>query len=251
MESTRISAAFIASDPSGPLHLNKVVSRTQVEELTAHLVERVIGPCQGALADAHIGPEDIDAVILVGGMTRMPAIRNKVRQIFGKEPTFPVNPDEAVALGAAIYAGIQGQEAEMAKFSLTDITPLSLGCATEGDVNSVIIRRGTRIPCENTERYTTVRDNQTAIRTHVTQGESPKASENANLGNYRLDGIPPKPKGVPVIATTYAIDGNGILTVTAKELETGNEVTITVADSCRLPEAEVERLRKELAEAST
>lgn len=246
MEETRISAAFIATDRTGPLHLNKEVSRAQIEEMTAHLVDLIVGPCQGAMADARIGPEDIDEVILVGGMTRMPAIRNKVRQIFGKEPTFPVNPDEAVAIGAAIHAGIQGRTAEMTRFSLTDITPLSLGCATHGDVNSVIIKRGTKIPCENTERYTTVRDNQTAIRTNVTQGENTKASENSNLGNYRLAGIPPKPRGVPVIETTYSIDGNGILTVTATELETGNEVTIVVEGSCRLPESEIERLRTEV-----
>ena len=246
-DQARISQGYIASDTSGPLHLNKTLTRTQMEEMVQHLVARLERPCQGAMADARVAPEDIDHVILVGGMTRMPAVRDKVREIFGQEPTSPVNPDEAVAIGAAIQAGIISGEAGMAEITLVDVTPLSLGCKLEGDRNSVIIPRGSSIPIVQMDEFTTVSDNQTIVLTNVTQGESSVASENHNLGDFRLAGIPPRPKGVPKIETTYAIDANGILTVTSRELESGNEVTITVEGSCRLSDSEVERMREELA----
>lgn len=248
MEKTWIRAPFIAADANGPLSLETEVSRFRLEEMTAHLVDRIVLPCQQAMKDAGIEPDDpkeIDEVILVGGMTRMPVIRDKVREIFGKEPTAPLNPDEAVATGAAIYAGIQSRSGEMSRFSLADITPLSLGCALRDDVNSIIIQRGTPIPCEETDSFETVTDYQTTAVSNVTQGESGTASANTNLGSYRLTGITARLKGETKIEITYAIDDNGILTVTAKERETNNEMTITVEGSCRLPESEVARLRAE------
>ena len=246
-DQARISQGYIASDASGPLHLNKTLTRSQMEEMVRPLIDRLERPCQGAMADAGVAPEDIDHVILVGGMTRMPAVRDKVREIFGQEPTSPVNPDEAVAIGAAIQAGIIGGEAGMAEVMLLDVTPLSLGCKLVNDVNDVIIPRGNTIPTMETKSYTTVKDNQTAILTNVTQGESPVASANHNLGDYKITGILPQPRGVPQIETTYAIDANGILTVTCRDLQTGNVVTITVEGSCRLPESEVVRMREELS----
>ena len=245
-DQARISQGYIAADASGPLHLNKTLTRSQMEEMVRPLIDRLGQPCQGAMADADVAPENIDHVILVGGMTRMPAVRDKVREIFGQEPTSPVNPDEAVAIGAAIQAGIISGEDGMAEIMLIDVTPLSLGCKLQDDRNSVIIPRGSIIPNMVTENYTTVSDNQTIVLTNVTQGESPVASENHNLGDFRLVGIPPKPAGIPRIATTYEVDANGILTVTSRELETGNEVTITVEGSCRLSESDVERMRDEL-----
>ena len=247
MDEVTISQPYVATDTRGPLNLKKTLTRPQMEEMVGPLTSRLEGPCLGAMADAGLGPEDIDHVILVGGMTRMPAVRSKVREIFGQEPTSPVNPDEAVAIGAAIQAGIISGEGRLSEVMLLDVTPLSLGCQLVNDRNDVIIPRGSTIPTLETKPYTTVSDNQSSVATYVTQGESTVASENHNLGDYQIRGIPPHPAGVPQIETTYAIDANGILTVTAREKETGNEVTIVVEGSCRLPESEVARMQEELA----
>ena len=247
-DQTRITQGYIASDASGPLHLNKTLTRSQLEEMVSPLLDRLEGPCQGAMADAGVGPEDIDHVILVGGMTRMPCVREKVREIFGQEPTSPVNPDQAVAIGAAIQGGIISGAGGMADVLVLDVTPLSLGCRLVDDRNDVIIPRNSTYPTMETKHYTTAFDNQTVVTTNVTQGESLVASENNYLGGYQIPGIPPRPAGTPRIETTYAIDANGILKVTAIELESGNEVKITVENSCRLPEMEIARLRDELAD---
>ena len=245
-DQVRISQGYIAADASGPLHLNKTLTKAQLEEMVKPLVTRLERPCQGAMADAGVAPEDIDYVILVGGMTRMPAVRAKVREIFGQEPTSPVNPDEAVAMGAAIQAGIITGEGGMAEVMVLDVTPLSLGCRLVDGWNDVIIPRNSTIPTMETKQYTTAFDNQTVVTTNVTQGESSMAVDNTDLGQYRIRGIPPQPAGVPKIETTYSIDANGILTVTARETATGNEVTLIVDDACRLRESEVARLREEL-----
>ena len=246
-DQVRISQGYIAADASGPLHLNKTLTRSQMEGMVIPLLDRLEGPCQGAMADAGVGPEDIDHVILVGGMTRMPAVRDKVRDIFGQEPTSPVNPDEAVAIGAAIQAGILSGEGGMEEFLLLDVTPFSVGCRLVNGRNDIIIPRGSTLPTVETKPYTTAFDNQTVVGTNVTQGESSVASENHNLGDYQIKGLPPQPAGGPRIEITYAIDINGILTAIAREMETGKEVTITVEGSCRLRESEVARMREELA----
>src|SRR5579883_741766 len=213
VEQTSINLPFITADASGPKHLDMVLTRAKFDELTADLVERCIGPFKQALADAKLSERDINEVILVGGSTRMPSVQELVRRLTGKEPNKEVHPDEVVAVGAAIQAGVLG--GEVREVVLLDVTPLSLGIETLGGVNTILIPRNTTIPTRKTEIFSTAEDGQTAVEIHVLQGERPMARDNRTLGRFILDGIPPAPRGVPQIEVTFDIDANGILSVSA------------------------------------
>ncbi len=240
---TEINLPFITADSSGPKHLVMRLSRAKLEQLTADLVERSRGPCEQALKDAGIKPSDIDDVVLVGGMTRMPAIQKFVTEFFGREPHKGINPDEVVAIGAAIQAGVLAGEVK--DVVLLDVTPLSLGVETLGGVMTVLIPRNTTIPTRKKEIFTTATDNQTQVEVHVLQGERPLAKDNRTLGRFHLEGIPPAPRGVPQIEVTFDIDANGILNVSAKDLATGKEQKITITASSGLSKEEVEKMVKE------
>ncbi len=240
---TEINLPFITADASGPKHLQMRLTRARFEQLTADLTERLKGPFFQALQDAHLKPEDLDEVILVGGATRMPAVQALVRELTGKEPHKGVNPDEVVAVGAAIQAGVLGGEVK--DVLLLDVTPLSLGVETLGGVMTVLIPRNTTIPTRKTEIFTTAEDGQTAVDIHVLQGERPMAEDNVTLGRFRLEGIPPAPRGVPQIEVTFDIDANGILHVSARDQATGREQRITITASTNLSKEEVERLVRE------
>ncbi|MDR7587062.1 MAG: molecular chaperone DnaK, partial [Armatimonadota bacterium] len=218
---TTINLPFITADATGPKHLDYVLTRAKFEELTADLVERCIGPFKQALADAKMTEKDLDEVILVGGSTRMPMIQELVRRLTGKEPNKEVHPDEVVAVGAAIQAGVLA--GTVREVVLLDVTPLSLGVETLGGVMTVLIPRNTTIPTRKSEIFTTAADGQTQVEIHVLQGERPMARDNRTLGRFILDGIPPAPRGVPKIEVTFDIDANGILSVTAKDTATGRE----------------------------
>ena len=243
---TQINLPFITADQSGPKHLNITLTRSKLEQLTEDLIERTLEPCRQALADAKLKPSDIDEVILVGGQTRMPKVQQKVKEFFGKEPHKGVNPDEVVAIGAAIQGGVLAGEVK--DILLLDVTPLSLGIETLGGVFTKLIERNTTIPTRVSKIFTTAEDNQTAVDIHVLQGERPMAKDNRTLGRFQLTGIPPAPRGVPQIEVTFDIDANGILHVSAKDKATGKEQSITIRDTGALSEEERERMIREAQE---
>ncbi len=246
LTSTTINLPFISQGPEGPLHLDFTLTRARFEELTRDLVEATWGPTRRALEDAGLRPEDIDKVLLVGGATRMPAVQEWVRRFFGKEPYKGINPDEVVAMGAAIQAAVLA--GEMKSVVLVDVTPLSLGIETLGGVFTKIIERNTAIPTSKSEIFTTASDNQTQVEVHVLQGERPMARDNKTLGRFILDGIPPAPRGVPKIEVTFDIDVNGIVHVSAKDLGTGRQQKITIQARGTLTEEEIKRLVREAEE---
>jgi molecular chaperone DnaK len=238
-----INLPFITADASGPKHLVMPLSRAKLEQLTADLIERSMEPVRRALEDAGIKASDVDEVVLVGGMTRMPAVQEAVKKLFGKEPNKSVNPDEVVAIGAAIQAGVLSGEVK--DVLLLDVTPLTLSIETLGGVATPLIERNTTIPVRKSQVFSTASDNQTQVEIHVVQGERPMASDNKTLGRFILDGIPPAPRGVPQIEVTFDIDANGILNVSAMDKATGRSQHITITASSGLTEAEIERMIKE------
>ncbi|MCD6489760.1 MAG: molecular chaperone DnaK [Thermodesulfobacterium sp.] len=240
---TEINLPFITADASGPKHLVMKLTRAKLESLVEDLIDKLEEPCRIAMQDAGITPKDISEVILVGGMTRMPKVQQKVKEIFGRDPVKGVNPDEVVAMGAAIQAGVL--KGEVKDVLLLDVTPLSLGIETLGGVFTVIIPRGTTIPTRKSQIFTTATDNQTAVTIHVLQGERPMAKDNKSIARFDLVGIPPAPRGVPQIEVTFDIDADGILHVTAKDLGTGKEQSIVVRPSSGLSEEEIQKIIKE------
>ena len=240
---TEINLPFITADASGPKHLVMTLTRAKLEQLTVDLIERTKGPCERALQDAGLKPEDIDAVVLVGGMTRMPKVQEVVESVFKKEPRRGVNPDEVVAVGAAIQAGVL--KGEVKDVLLLDVTPLSLGIETLGGVFTKIIERNTTIPVSKSQIFTTAADNQTTVEVHVLQGERPMARDNVSLGRFQLTGIPPAPRGVPQIEVKFDIDADGILHVSAKDLATNKEQAITIKASSGLSKEDIDRMIRE------
>ena len=237
---TEINLPFITADASGPKHLQMKLTRSKFEQLTQELTERLKGPFHQALRDAGLKPSDLDEVVLVGGATRMPMVQDLVRKLTGKEPNKSVNPDEVVAVGAAIQAGVLGGDVK--DVVLLDVTPLSLGVETLGGVMTRLIERNTTIPTRKSEIFSTAADGQTAVDIHVLQGEREMAADNMTLGRFRLEGIPPAPRGVPQIEVTFDIDANGILNVSAKDKATGKEQRITITASTNLTKDEIERM---------
>jgi len=240
---TEINQPFITTDANGPKHLVMKITRAQLENLVGDLVEQTIEPCKKALADAGYKVGDIEEVILVGGMTRMPMVQAKVKEFFGKEPNLSVNPDEVVALGAAVQAGVL--QGDVKDVLLLDVTPLTLGIETLGGVATPLIERNTTIPTSKSQIFSTAADGQTSVEIHVVQGERPMAADNKSLGRFILDGIPPAPRGIPQIEVTFDIDANGILNVKAKDKASGKEQKITITASSGLSKEEIERLRQE------
>ncbi|MEK7483868.1 MAG: molecular chaperone DnaK, partial [Planctomycetota bacterium] len=246
---TTINLPFITADATGPKHLQMNITRATFDQLTKHLVERTRKPCEMAMKDAKLTPKDIEEVVLVGGSTRIPAVQAMCREIFGKEPNRSVNPDEVVAVGAAVQGGILNQEFK--EMILLDVTPLSLGIETLGGVMTKLIERNTTIPTERKEVFSTADDNQPAVDIHVLQGERTYAKDNHTLGKFQLTGIPPARRGVPKIEVKFSIDANGILNVSAKDLGTGKEQSIKIQSSSGLSKEDIERMRKDAEEHAT
>ncbi|NLE30755.1 molecular chaperone DnaK [Candidatus Dojkabacteria bacterium] len=242
-EETEINIPYITATSSGPKHLKVKMSRSDLEKLTSELIEKTVKPCEKALKDAKLSTSDIDEVLLVGGMTRMPAIIKKVKEIFNKEPNKGVNPDEVVAVGAAVQGGVLGGDVK--DITLLDVTPLSLGLETLGGVMTKLIDRNTTIPVEKKQIFSTASDNQPGVEIHVLQGEREMAEDNKTLGRFILDGIPPAPRGIPQIEVIFTIDANGILNVNAKDLATNKEQKITITASTGLKDEEIEKMVEE------
>ena len=240
---TEINLPFITADQSGPKHLVKKLNRAKLESIVSDLVEKTISPCKKALEDANLKASDIDEVILVGGMTRMPLVQEKVKAFFGKEPHKGINPDEVVGIGAAIQAGVL--RGDVKDVLLLDVTPLSLGIETLGSVMTKILTRNTTIPTKKSQTFTTAADSQTSVTIHVLQGEREMSTDNKSIGRFDLVGIPPAPRGIPQVEVTFDIDANGILSVAAKDLGTGKEQSIRITPSSGLTEEEIDRMVKD------
>jgi molecular chaperone DnaK len=242
-QETEINLPFITADASGPKHLVRKLTRAKLESLVDDLLQKSVGPCKQAMKDAGVDASKIDEVVLVGGQTRMPAIQDLVKKLFGKEPHKGVNPDEVVAVGAAVQAGVLAGDVK--DLLLLDVTPLTLSIETMGGVATPMIARNTTIPTKKTETFSTAADNQTEVEVHVMQGERPMAAQNRTLGKFKLGGIPPAPRGMPQIEVTFDIDANGILNVTAKDKATNKDAKITITSSSGLSKEEVERMAKD------
>jgi molecular chaperone DnaK len=240
---TDINLPFITADQSGPKHLNIKLTRAKLESICEDLIKKLVAPCKTALKDAGMSASDVDEVILVGGMTRMPAVQEKVQEIFGKAPNKGVNPDEVVAIGAAIQGGVL--KGEVKDVLLLDVTPLSLGIETLGSVMTKLIEKNSTIPCKKSQIFSTAADNQPAVSVHVLQGEREMAGDNKTIGRFELVGIPAAPRGVPQVEVTFDIDANGILNVSAKDLGTGKEQSIRITASSGLSEEEIEKMVQE------
>lgn len=240
---TEINQPFITTDESGPKHLVMKMTRAKLEELVGDLITKTLEPCKKALSDAHLEAKDIEEVIMVGGMTRMPLVQKKVEEFFGKKPNISVNPDEVVALGAAVQAGVL--QGDVKDVLLLDVTPLTLGIETMGSVRTPLIERNTTIPASKTQIFSTAADNQDAVEIHILQGERPMAHDNKTLGRFTLSGIPPAPRGVPQIEVSFDIDANGILNVKAVDKATNKEQSITIKSSSGLSEEEIDKMKKD------
>ncbi len=240
---TEINLPFITSGETGPKHLLLKLSRAQLENMVADYIEKSIELVKSTLKEINLKPEDIEEVVLVGGQTRMPKIREEIKKLFGKEPNKEINPDEVVAVGAAVQAGVL--QGEMKDVLLLDVTPLGLGIETLGRVNTTLIAKNTTVPTSKTQVFSTAADNQTSVEIHVLQGERPMAQDNKTLGRFILDGIPPAPRGIPQVEVSFDIDANGILSVSAKDKATGKSQSIRIEGSCGIDKEEIERMKKD------